>query len=130
MYLKAVDFLVKQIEIKGKLSPDDINIAKDIEFQQTNRAVTENRALTKKQAIVKKRTALGELIKWAEYNYLGFDKEAVKVINKAKELLEKEQQDIMDAVDKNIIKRTHYGKSFNAKLTGAEYFRKYFNNKL
>lgn len=130
MQLEAINFLVSKFKSKGFISEDDINDAKEIEFEQTNRAVIENRPAKKKQAIVKKTTALGELIRWSEYNYLGFDKEAVKVINKAKELLEIERQDIIDAVDKNLVKRKHNGRSYNAKLTGEEYYRKTFKNKL
>lgn len=130
MKLEAINFLVSQFKSKGFISDDDINNAKDMEHEQTSRAIKENKPIRKRYGTIKKKTALGELIRWAEYNYLGFDDKAALVINKAKDLLEREKQDIIDAVDKHVVKRTDHGKRYAARLTGEEYFRRFFKNKL
>jgi hypothetical protein len=79
--------------------------------------------------IKKIRTPLGELIRWAEYNYLGFDPQAAKVINKAKELLEKEKQIIIHGIDNHTASTTRKGKTLVRRLTGEKYYKRTFKNK-
>lgn len=126
--LTAVDWLFK-LSKSRPLETYDFEEARRIEYAIMDEVIKEGKHVTKRPPYSKKRTALAELISWAEYNYLGLDSSAVKVINKARELMDKEMNDIIEAVDNHIVKSKDKGKLVNRRLTGEEYFNKTFKNK-